>query len=124
MPYLQRSFQETFKLFNYPQEDIRKASIDALSQFCINFYKINTDEGKKALLNALSALVPKLSELIRMDDERATVIEALNALSELLKEIKTDILIGKGHKDAIVNCITDVLSGKIVFLFHIDNRFC
>ncbi|XP_015586290.1 importin-4 [Cephus cinctus] len=112
LPYLEQSFEETFKLINYPQEDIRKASIDALLQFCINFSKIGTNEGRQATLKAVSIFVPKLSELIRLDDERSVAIAALDAFSELLKELKTDILIGEGHRDAIVNCITDVMTGK------------
>ncbi|KOC63425.1 Importin-4 [Habropoda laboriosa] len=112
LPYLEKSFEETFKLMNYPQEDIRKAAIDALLQFCINFSKINTNEGKQALLKALSVFIPKLSELIRLGDERSVAISGLDAYTELLKEIRTDVLIGEGHKEAIMNCITDVMSGK------------
>lgn len=112
LPYLEKSFEEIFKLVNYPQEDIRKASIEALLQFCINFSKINTNDGKQLLLKALSVFVPKLSELIRLDDERTVAISGLDAYSELLKEIKSDVVIGEGHKYAIINCITDVMSGK------------
>lgn len=112
LPYLEKSFEETFKLINYPQEDIRKAVIDALLQFCINFSKINTNEGKQALLKALSVFIPKLSELIRLGDERTVAITGLDAYTELLKEIKSDVLIGEGHKEAIMNCVTDVMLGK------------
>ncbi|XP_015437006.1 PREDICTED: importin-4 [Dufourea novaeangliae] len=112
LPYLQKSFEETFKLINYPQEDIRKAAIDGLLQFCINFSKINTNEGKEALLKALSVYIPKLSELIQLDTERSVVISGLDAFAELLKEIKTDVLVGEGHKDAIKNCIRAVMLGK------------
>ncbi|KAL6263562.1 hypothetical protein P5V15_006351 [Pogonomyrmex californicus] len=112
MPYLERSFEEIFKLINYPQEDIRKASIEALLQFCINLSKINTDEGKKALLKALSMFVPKLSELIRLDEEPTVAICGLEAYEELLMEVKSDVLIGIGHREAIVNCVMDVMKGK------------
>ncbi|XP_043248077.1 importin-4-like [Colletes gigas] len=112
LPYLQKSFEETFKLTNYPQEDIRKATIEGLLQFCINFSKIDSNEGKEALLKALSVFIPKLSELIRLDNERTVAIRGLDAYCELLKEIKTVVLIGEGHKDAIMNSVTDVMSGK------------
>lgn len=112
MPYLERSFEEIFKLINYPQEDIRKASIEALLQFCINFSKINTDEGKKALLKALSMFIPKLSELIRLDEEPTVAICGLEAYQELLREVKSDVVVGVGHKEAIVNCVMDVMKGK------------
>ncbi|KAF7381213.1 hypothetical protein HZH68_016088 [Vespula germanica] len=112
LPYLEKSFEEVFKLINYPQEDIRKAAIEALLQFCINFSKINSNEGRQSLFKALSVFVPKLSELIRLDDERTVAMSGLDAYSELLKEIKSDVIIGEGHKYAIMNCITDVMSGK------------
>ncbi|XP_076170729.1 importin-4 [Ptiloglossa arizonensis] len=112
LPYLQKSFEETFKLMNYPQGDIRKAAIDGLLQFCINFSKISTNEGKEALLKALYVFIPKLSELIRLDNELTVAISGLDAYSGLLKEIKTDVLIGEGHKDAIMNCVTNVLLGR------------
>ncbi|XP_046413500.1 importin-4-like isoform X1 [Neodiprion fabricii] len=112
LPYLERSFEEIFKLINYPQEDIRKAAIEALLQFCISFSKINTNEGKVATQKALSVFVPKLAELIRLDEECIIAIAALDAYSELLKELKSDVLIQDGHKDAIINCITEVMTGK------------
>ncbi|KAK9300854.1 hypothetical protein QLX08_006565 [Tetragonisca angustula] len=118
LPYLEKSFTETFKLANYPQEDIRKAVIDALLQFCINYSKINTNEGKQALLKALSIFVPKLSELIRLDDDRRVVINGLDAYAELLKDLGSIVVIGEGHKEAITNCITDIMFGKAQCQHH------
>ncbi|KAI4495616.1 hypothetical protein M0802_008451 [Mischocyttarus mexicanus] len=112
LPYLEKSFEEVYKLINYPQEDIRKAAIEALLQFCINFSKINSNEGRQSMFKALSVFIPKLSELIRLDDERTVAMSGLDAYSEMLKEIKSDVFIGEGHKYAIMNCITEVMSGK------------
>lgn len=122
MPYLERSFEEIFKLINYPQEDIRKASIEALLQFCINLSKINTDEGRKALLKALSMFIPKLSELIRLDEEPTVAICGLEAYQELLREVKSDVIVGVGHKEAIVNCVMDVMKG-ICSIYFIHVRY-
>ncbi|XP_011501436.1 PREDICTED: importin-4-like [Ceratosolen solmsi marchali] len=112
IPYLERSFEEVFKLINYPLEDIRKATVDALMQFCINFSKIETHEGKQATQKALTVFMPKLSELIRLDEERSVVMQALDACSELLEQLKSNMLVGTGHKEAIMNCITDVMLGR------------
>ncbi|XP_029160680.1 importin-4-like [Nylanderia fulva] len=111
-PYLESCFEEIYKLINYPQEDIRKASIEALLQFCINFSKVNTADGKKTLLKALSMFIPKLSELIRLDEERTVAICGLEAYQKLLREIKSDVVLDVGHKEAIVNCAIEVLTGK------------
>ncbi|XP_058803486.1 importin-4-like [Phymastichus coffea] len=113
MPYLESSFEEVLKVVNYPQEDIKKAAIDALMQFTVNFSKIETPEGKAATQKALSVLIPKFSELIRLDEERDVVIQSLDALSELLEQLKTDAIVGYGHKDAVKNIITDVMLGRI-----------
>ncbi|OXU25360.1 hypothetical protein TSAR_005639 [Trichomalopsis sarcophagae] len=112
LPYLEKSFEEVFKVLNYPQEDIRKAAIDALMQFCLNFSKIETSEGAAATQKALSMFIPKLSELIRLDEERSVVMQALDSCAELLEHLKSDVIIGAGHKEAIMNCITDVMFGR------------
>lgn len=92
--------------------DIREASIDALMQFCLNLSKISTNECREALLKALSVFVPKLSELIRLDCERSVAMNALGAYATMLKEIKGDVLVGDGHRDAIINCVTEVMMEK------------
>ncbi|PNF42980.1 hypothetical protein B7P43_G09585 [Cryptotermes secundus] len=112
VPFLERSFEGVFKMINYPQDDIRKAAVDALRQFCISFNDIKTPEGKVVLSKALSVLIPKCAELIRTDEERTVVMTALDAYSELLKEIKGPVLEGEGHRDAIINCIKDVMTYK------------
>lgn len=112
LPFLQVSFEEIFKVINYPQDDIKKAAIDALTQFSINFSKINSAEGQIATQKALSVFVPKLSEIIRLDCERSVVISGLDGLAEMLKEIKSDVIMIEGHKEAIMNCIKDVLAGR------------
>lgn len=112
LPFLEVSFNEVLKVISYPQDDIRKAAIEALGQFSINFSKINSIEGKEATQKVLLALIPKFSEIIRLDPDRMVVISALDVLTEMLKEIKSDVLIIEGHKEAIMNCITEILAGR------------
>ncbi|KAJ8943944.1 hypothetical protein NQ314_009608 [Rhamnusium bicolor] len=111
-PTLKKSFEEIFKLINYPQDDIRKASVEALLQFCIALHKVNTPEVKQALYKALQMFVPKCAELIRIDEERSIVMVCLDAYSNLLDEIKGDVFVGEGHREAIMNCVIDVLTLK------------
>ncbi|VEN33574.1 unnamed protein product [Callosobruchus maculatus] len=112
LPYIETSFEEISKLINYPQDDIRKASIDALLQFCITLYKCNMPETKQAMYKALQMFVPKCAELIRADEERSVVMVCLDAYSSLLEEVKSDVFVGEGHKEAIMNCVIDVLTLK------------
>lgn len=112
-PFLEKSFEVTIKLLRYPQEDIRKAAIDGLTQFSISFSKINSEEGKQATLKALNIFIPKLSEIIRLDEEKSVVISGLDAYSEILRELGSVALLGNGHKEAIMNCVNDVMKGKL-----------
>ncbi|XP_030751473.1 importin-4-like [Sitophilus oryzae] len=112
LPFIEKSFEEIFKLVNYPQDDIRKAAIDALLQFCIALHKVNTAESKTVLYKALQMFVPKCSELIRTDEERSVVMNCLDAYASLLEEVKGDVFVGEGHREAIMNCVIDVLTLK------------
>ncbi|XP_018577628.1 importin-4 [Anoplophora glabripennis] len=112
LPYIEKSFEEIFKLINYPQDDIRKASVEALLQFCIALHKVNTPEVKQALYKALQMFVPKCAELIRIDEERSVVMVCLDAYATLLDEVKGDVFVGEGHREAIMNCVIDVLTLK------------
>lgn len=100
-------------MINYPQEDIRKASIQALLQFCVGLHKVNDANAKMALQKALQMFIPKCAELIRTDEERNVVMNALDAYATLLEEIKGDVFVGEGHREAIMNCVIDVLTLKV-----------
>lgn len=112
LPYLEQCYVEVFKLMNYPQEDVRKAAIDCLLQFCINFSKIETVEGKQALLKALSVYIPKCAEMIRTDAERDVVMQALDAVCDLLKQVGSPVIEDTGHCDAIINCVKDIMARR------------
>lgn len=62
--------------------------------------------------------VPKCAELIRLDEERGVVMTALEAYATLLEEIKGDVLIGEGHREAIMNSVIDVLTLKVRNMFR------
>lgn len=113
LPYIEKSFEEIFKLIHYPQDDIRKASVEALLQFCIALHKVNTAEVKQALYKALQMFIPKCAELIRVDEERSVVMVCLDAYATLLDEVKSDVFVGEGHREAIMNCVMDVLTMKV-----------
>ncbi|KAB0797014.1 hypothetical protein PPYR_11075 [Photinus pyralis] len=112
LPFLDKSFQEVFKLLNFPQDDMRKAAVDTLQEFCIMLNKVNTDEGKQGLHQALQMFIPKCAEIIRFDEERQVVMCALDAYANLLAELKGVVLTGDGHREAIMNCVIDVLNLK------------
>ncbi|KAE8750906.1 hypothetical protein FOCC_FOCC002334 [Frankliniella occidentalis] len=112
MPYMDQCFEEVFKMVQFPHSDIRRNAIDALAQFCISLTSIKNEQGEQALLKALSILVPKCAEIIHTEPDRDVVMSALDAYTEMLSELKSVVLIGDGHRDAIINCIRDVLTYK------------
>lgn len=85
-------------------------------QFCVTLHKINTNETKDALYKALQMFIPKCAELIRVDEERSIVMLCLDAFGTLLEEVKGDVLVGEGHREAIINCVVDVLQFKVINL--------
>ena len=58
-------------------------------------------------------VVPKLSELIRTDEEYGVVIAGLEGFAELLREAGPIALEPQGHLEAIINCVTDVMTKKV-----------
>lgn len=109
-PYILVSFEEIYKLLNYPNEDIRQSSVEALSQFVVSLYKLNnTDAVKRTLL----IFIPKLSEIIHADEERIVVMAALESFNTILEELGAVTFEIEGHKDAVFSCIFDILHGKV-----------
>jgi len=110
MPYLQRAFEEILTVIEYPHEDIRKASIEALCQFCINLSKIKTDEGDVLAQRAICTFIPKLSQLIKLDGEQTVAICCVDACTTLLNEIGLPVVLYHGHIDAIATRVSDVFT--------------
>lgn len=109
-PYIRTSFEEIYKLLNYPNEDIRQSSVEALCQFVISLFKLNYADGVK---QSLLILIPKLSEIIHTDEERIVVMAALEAFNQILDTLGAVTYEVEGHKDAIFSCIVEVLHGKV-----------
>ena len=45
-PFLQTAFEAVWKVIDFPDEDIRRSAVDAVTQFAIAYYKAG-DEGAK-----------------------------------------------------------------------------
>ncbi|KAG5680978.1 hypothetical protein PVAND_010452 [Polypedilum vanderplanki] len=109
-PYIKVSFEEIYKLLPYPNEDIRQSSVEALCQFVIALHKLHNVQGVK---HTLSILIPKLSEIIHVDEERIVVMAALESFNQILEELGKAAVEVDGYKDAIFSCIYDVLNNKV-----------
>uniref|UniRef100_A0A6B2EDB2 Putative karyopherin importin beta 3 n=1 Tax=Phlebotomus kandelakii TaxID=1109342 RepID=A0A6B2EDB2_9DIPT len=109
-PYLQTAFEEVYKLINYPQDDIRRVAVEALTQFTVSFYQLKNAEATRT---SITILIPKLSEIIRADEERNVVMAALEAFNELLDKLKADTFGQEDQRDAIFECVSDVMLGTV-----------
>ncbi|XP_045465050.1 importin-4-like [Harmonia axyridis] len=114
LPYIEKCFEEIFKLTDYPRDHIRKAAIETILQFCITLHKIDIHETKQALYKVLQLFIPKCAEIIRSDEEKGVVITGLDAFADLLEEIKGEAFVGEGHREAIMNCVIDILTHKTI----------
>uniref|UniRef100_A0A1L8DXJ5 Putative karyopherin importin beta 3 n=1 Tax=Nyssomyia neivai TaxID=330878 RepID=A0A1L8DXJ5_9DIPT len=113
-PYIQTAFEEVYKLINYPQDDIRRVAVEALTQFTVSFYTMGNAE---AVRTSVTILIPKFSEIIRTDEERNVVMAALEAFNELLDKLKGNTFSVEDQKDAIFECVMDVMLGKVACQF-------
>lgn len=113
-PFVRLSFEEIYKLLNYPNEDIRQCAIEALSQFVITLHKVNNAEGVK---QTLIILFPKLSEIVHTDEERIVVMAALESFNSILEEMGTSTFQIDEHKDYVFSCIQSVFLGKVTCQF-------
>ena len=58
LPHLEKCFDEAYKLLIHPQDDIRKAAVDALAQFCVALSRpADAAEGESAQVKARSSKV-------------------------------------------------------------------
>ncbi|XP_069944549.1 importin-4-like isoform X2 [Cherax quadricarinatus] len=112
LPYMDKSGEEVYKMLNYPSEDVRQAAVGAMAQFVISLAKSSAPEAAEGFKKWIQVFIPKLSELIRTDEERSVVMACLEAYAEVLKEVGARVLVPQGHLEAITNCVKDVMQKK------------
>jgi hypothetical protein len=82
-----------------------------------------------ACLAALSILIPKLSEAIRTNWRFEVVGEALDCLTDLLKELKGVVIKPEGHLDTVFMCMKMIfyklvqLTQELEFIMIIFSNF-
>ncbi|KAF4521358.1 hypothetical protein B566_EDAN006947 [Ephemera danica] len=108
-PYIRKSFDLVLNALSYPHEDVKTAALGAIAQLCINWHKMQTIDALSELREGLLALVPKVAELAHCDCDHTVVMACMEVYSSLLKELKGLVLQDAGHKEAIINCIANIL---------------
>uniref|UniRef100_A0A1A9UWZ1 Importin N-terminal domain-containing protein n=1 Tax=Glossina austeni TaxID=7395 RepID=A0A1A9UWZ1_GLOAU len=114
IPYLDQSSQKVYEMIDHPQEEIRRASITALTSFVlVRFREKDVQDGS----DALKILIRKLGQIVREDEEASVVFVALESFSDLLRELKQNVLSAEGIPGIMFACINDVLRNKVTCQF-------
>ncbi|XP_043960108.1 importin-4 isoform X1 [Gambusia affinis] len=116
-PFLESSFQQVFEMRDFPHEDVRRAALGALGQFCQAQHKVWTENcsetNHQALMKLLDVVIPCFVETVRMDRERPVVMGVLEAMNAVIKSCKEEAFRNPSHLKEISNVIRDVLKKKI-----------
>lgn len=116
MPYLQNSYEAVLEVLTYPLAPVRKAAVTTLAQFCLSVYKVaqetNDLESHAVLVSMIKTVVPMLTDRIKEDNNRATVIAAVESLVELLDKIGQPFMCEDGMLDDILTRTRDIFAHK------------
>ncbi|XP_055942635.1 importin-4-like [Argiope bruennichi] len=114
--YIEVSFNEVKKLIEHLSDDVRRAAVGTLGQFCITLNDIFTETGnlecRVALETNLGILLPKLFSLAREDTENTVVLACLETLQNIIDKIKGNAL-NASYLESICLLIKDVFKNKL-----------
>uniref|UniRef100_A0A665X6B0 Importin N-terminal domain-containing protein n=1 Tax=Echeneis naucrates TaxID=173247 RepID=A0A665X6B0_ECHNA len=117
-PFLESSFQQVYKMRDFPHEDVRRAAFGAMGQFCRAQHKVwkenPTDDNHHALLKLLDIVLPCFVETIQTENERQVVMGVLESLNNVIKSCKEEVFINPLRLKEISFVIRDVLKKKTV----------
>ncbi|GFQ72607.1 importin-4 [Trichonephila clavata] len=116
LPYLDVCFTEVRKLTEHLSDDVRRAAIGTLGQFCITLSDVIQETGnlecRVVLETNLAILFPKLFSQAREDTETSVVIACLETLQSIIDKIKSNAL-NASYLESICLLIKDVFKNKL-----------
>ncbi|XP_076355100.1 importin-4-like isoform X1 [Tachypleus tridentatus] len=125
LPYLEKCFEEVQKLLEHPGENVRKAAVSALGQFCVTLHQVASVSGatdqQDALKKALAVVIPKFLSMVREDTERTVVLAVLETLEDMIKEIQGIMIEQRSTVDALISLVKDVFRSKLACQDESDN---
>ncbi|XP_040023812.2 importin-4 [Gasterosteus aculeatus] len=112
-PFLESSFQQVYKLRDFPHEDVRTAAFGAMGQFCQAQHKVwqesPTEANHQVLQKLLDVVLPCFVEAVRMENERQVVMGVLETMNNVMKSCKEEVFKDPSRLKEISNVIRDVL---------------
>lgn len=115
-PFLETCFKQVFEMKDFVHEDVRRAALGAMGQFCKAQYKVwqenPTDVNYQALHKLLDVVMPCLLETVRTDVERQVVMGVLETINSVLKSCREEVFRNPTRLKEISTTIQDVLKKK------------
>ena len=113
-PFISKCLEECWILLEYPHEDIRSATIDAVTHFVMAYYIGNPDGfGQEHLFTEnVVKLVPALIRFVREDELVTVVCTALEMLGDLLKSCGPPICAIPNYPEEIVQSVHVVIKSQ------------
>jgi hypothetical protein len=117
LPFLYQSLDESWKLLEFPEDEVRKSSVEAVTEFTVAYYvdgSLGTRPSSvEACQKSLSALIPRLCQMVQDDQETEVVCVALENLARLLKDCgPVAIAAVPNCPEMVVACVRLVMSSK------------
>lgn len=116
LPFMERVFEEVFRLLECPHVNVRKAAHEALGQFCCALHKAcqscPSEPNKAALQAALARVLPSYIQAVSGERERPVVMAVLEALTGVLRTCGVLALQPPGRLTDLCNVLKAVLQRK------------
>lgn len=115
-PFLEACFEQVYELRDFAHEDVRKAAMGAMGQFCRAQHKVwkenPTDVNYQALHKLLDMVMPCLITAVKTDEERQVVMGVLESINSVVKSCKEEVFRNPARLKEICSAINDVLKKK------------
>ncbi|XP_049982054.1 importin-4 [Alexandromys fortis] len=114
LPYMDRVFDEVFKLLECPHVNVRKAAHEALGQFCCALHKASqkSQAASTALQLSLARVMPSYIQAVKVERERPVVMAVLEALTGVLRTCGTLAVQHPGRINDLCVVLKTVLQKK------------
>lgn len=106
-PYIQSCFNAIYSHLNHPQEVIRQAAVEALTQFVMAFHQLKKVERAHELA---AKMIPDFAKMLKSEIAPTVAVSIMSAFRKLLTQ--TEDILKKELTEVLYNCLCDVLRGQ------------
>lgn len=115
-PFLESSLEQVYELRDYAHDDVRRAAMGAMGQFCRAQHKVwkenPNDVNYQALHKLLDLVLPCLLTAVKTDEERHVVMGVLETINGVVQSCKEEVFKNPTRLKEIGTAISDVLKKK------------